>query len=261
MHERVDRPRAAAPGGVPLVVHRGQAGTGREHHAQRRMGRADVGGVPRPPGGLQLGGVPDDRGPPRRQRGGVGIGASGPGWTSTGFPARSATSSTAARRAHPHGVRTSVAGTCTPTNPRSRSRCQSVEVGLDRRDRGPRPEALGHPGRPLVPGVQQAHGRRAAQRLDAERRRQRQAGQADAVAGVLVQSPGHVVVRRVDLVRRLALRVERPPAQVRRARTRAQPVDELLGPQVLVQVDGRDRPAGGCWPTRRTDIGLPFRRI
>ncbi|WP_228522123.1 hypothetical protein [Nocardioides islandensis] len=48
-----------------------------------------------------------------------GSGASGPGCTSTGRPAASATASTGARRAQPAGVRTSVAGTWTPTNPPS----------------------------------------------------------------------------------------------------------------------------------------------
>ena len=90
-----------------------------------------------------------------------------------------------------------------------------------------------------VPGVQQRGGLVGVHRLDAERARQRQQGQVDAVGPVDRAPGGQVVGGGVDGVRRLAVEVQRPALEPRTAVAAAQRVDEGRGPQVLVAVDDR----------------------
>ena len=76
---RVNFRPAPAAQRMPLGEHRPEAGAGSEDQLQAREQRAAANRVPAPPGSLQLGGVADDRRPPRRQALGQGMAGLGPG--------------------------------------------------------------------------------------------------------------------------------------------------------------------------------------
>jgi hypothetical protein len=88
----------------------------------------------------------------------------------------------------------------------------------------------------VVPRVEQGTRLRTDQALDSERGGQRHTGEPDPVLVVRLDTSLDVVVRRVDVERWFAARVERPTPQVRSPLPGPEPVDELLRPQVLVQV-------------------------
>ena len=204
---------------------------------QRREQRAAADGVPAPPGGLELRGVPDDRRPPRRQPTGQRAGQPGPGCTRTGLPA-SLRDPQDRRRALP--ARPARAGRW-PAPARRRSR------------RAAAPASRRGPGRPWAPTPRRGSARAASRAPSCQARAARRpparagsrsraarrgdAGQADPLLVVRRDAPLHVVVRRVDLVGRLAARVQRPAPQVRRARAARSRSTSGVGPQVLVHVD------------------------
>ena len=83
----------------------------------------------------------------------------------------------------------------------------------------------------------QLAGLRRPEGLDPERARQSHERQIEAVVPGLGRPRLHVVSRRVDRVIRLAGQLERPAPQTRWPPARSQGRDQLLRPQVLMDVD------------------------
>jgi hypothetical protein len=113
-------------------------------------------------------------------------------------------------------------------------------VGVDRADvrGGPGAERRGQRGGALVVGVQQRTGLVRRQRLDAERRGQRDERAAEAVGAGQLRAGRDVVVLGVDREGRLTVEIESPLFEVRRSGAGAERGEERLGPEVLVDVDG-----------------------
>ncbi len=222
MDQRVDRSRRTSPRDVPLVVHRRQSGAGREDHAQGRVRGARRRRRARPtrrPGAARrtrrrpatTRAATPLRGRPRPARGARSRACRRA--RRRRAPGRAAPTRTASARRSP--------GPARPTSPPSSSASSPARSGSSRRTEA---QARNPDGSAAAPSCQASSSADAdGPRSDSmpERRREGQTGQADAVARVLVQSQRHVVVSRLDLVRRLTVGEQRPPTQVRRAGARA----------------------------------------
>ena len=120
---------------------------------------------------------------------------------------------------------------------------QRRRIGLGEADRGPRAERSRQRGDAVVVGRQQRLGLGGGQRLDAERDRRRDQRAREPVGVRERRALVRVVVGEVDRRLRLA---EQAQASSRRRRARAsaarwraaERVQQRLGPEVLVDVDG-----------------------
>jgi hypothetical protein len=111
---------------------------------------------------------------------------------------------------------------------------KAFDVGLEQVERRPGFEGFRKRGGAGVPGVEELA---ISELLDTERTRQRHDGERRTE--VLLQRHPLVdrVRRRIHVVRRFGRGVQCPAVEVRRCVASPEPVDELLRPQVLVDVD------------------------
>ena len=198
--ERVDRAAVAAAGALALAVQRAEAAERDEADRQPRVARAAVGG-PRPPGGVELGDVGDDRRPPDRAAGRVG-GAGGAG-VDEQRPARRLEHVEQRRDVvEAAGGGEHVGGELEPDRAAVQRIAQRRRVGLDgagaspRRGTGPaaraRPRARPRRARRTRPaGAGRARAPRTARRASRRRRRRRAAtGSWCAGSTAYGRSPG-----------------------------------------------------------------------
>ena len=196
--------------------------------------------VPAPPGGLQLRGVADDRRPPVRQVAGEHAARLGAGVDEDRL-AGELGGQQHARGPLPRERGEQVGGRQLEADEPVVGE-QGAQRGRSGSSAGTEAQARKWSGEladAAVPGVDQRLGLGTRQRLDPQRSGEADAGRAHPRLAVHRDPRLDVVACRVHVVRRFAVGVQRPAAQVRRPGAGAQPVDELVGPQVLVHVEAR----------------------